>query len=42
MVELKGLGGYVKLQEKHPSVKVWGLISEDLLQLEGIIEKDEA
>ena len=37
MVELKGLGGYAKLQARHPGVKVWGLISEDVLQLEGTI-----
>ena len=35
MVELKGLGGYAKLQARHPGVKVWGLISEDILTLEG-------
>jgi len=35
MVELKGLGGYTKLQAKHPGVNVWGLISEDILQLQG-------
>lgn len=35
MVELKGLGGYAKLQARHPGVNVWGLISEDILQLEG-------
>jgi hypothetical protein len=52
-VELKALGGYTRLQAKHPEVKVilsvpmftegitkayvqvWGLISEDILQLEG-------
>jgi adenine phosphoribosyltransferase len=38
MVELKALGGYAKLQAKHPGVNVWGLISEDLLQLEGKTE----
>ncbi len=37
IVELKMLGGYKKLQEKHPDVKVWGLISEDVLNLEGTI-----
>lgn len=36
MVELKGLGGYAKLQARHPGVKVWGLISEDILTLEGV------
>lgn len=41
MVELKGLGGYAKLQAKHPNVKVWGLISEDVLQLEGKVPEDE-
>ena len=35
IVELKMLGGYAKLQAKHPGVKVWGLISEDILQLQG-------
>jgi len=35
MVELKGLGGYAKLQAKHPGVNVWGLISEDVLLLDG-------
>ena len=35
MVELKALGGYQKLQSKHPNVRVWGLISEDVLTLEG-------
>jgi hypothetical protein len=34
-VELKALGGYGKLKAKHPTVQVWGLISEDILQLEG-------
>ena len=37
IVELKGLGGYQKLQAKHPGVNVWGLISEDVLNLEGTI-----
>lgn len=41
MVELKMLGGYTKLQEKHPSVKVWGLISEDILTLNGEADVDE-
>jgi len=35
MVELKALGGYAKLQARHPGVGVWGLISEDILQLNG-------
>jgi adenine phosphoribosyltransferase len=35
VVELKALGGYEKLQKKHKDVKVWGLISEDLLTLDG-------
>jgi adenine phosphoribosyltransferase len=35
MVELKMLGGYAKLQERHPGARVWGMISEDLLQLNG-------
>ena len=35
MVELKCLDGYGKLKAKHPTVKVWGLISEDILTLEG-------
>jgi adenine phosphoribosyltransferase len=35
MVELKMLGGYAKLQARHPTAKVWGLISEDILLLEG-------
>jgi adenine phosphoribosyltransferase len=38
IVELKALGGYAKLQAKHPGVQVWGLISEDILQLEGKLE----
>ena len=37
VVQLKALGGYEKLQQKHPSVKVWALISEDVLQLEGTL-----
>lgn len=37
MVELKMLNGYGKLQEKHPGVNVWGLISEDILQLDGAL-----
>lgn len=61
IVELKALGGYQKLQAKHPEVKVrssvqassflhsflmfhqrnflqvWGLISEDVLNLEGTL-----
>lgn len=36
-MELKALGGYQKLQAKHPEVKVWGLISEDVLNLEGTL-----
>jgi hypothetical protein len=36
MVELKMLGGYKKLQELHPTTQVWGLISEDVLNLEGV------
>jgi adenine phosphoribosyltransferase len=35
IVELKMLQGYAKVQAKHPAVKVWALISEDVLQLEG-------
>ena len=35
VVELKCLGGYSKLQKKHPGTAVWGLISEDVLTLEG-------
>jgi hypothetical protein len=35
IVELKCLAGYQKLQAKHPGVNVWGLISEDILQLKG-------
>jgi adenine phosphoribosyltransferase len=35
MVELKALGGYAKLQARHPGANVWALISEDILQLEG-------
>mmetsp|Transcript_8785 Transcript_8785/g.7852 ORF Transcript_8785/g.7852 Transcript_8785/m.7852 type:complete len:198 (-) Transcript_8785:18-611(-) len=35
MVELKALGGYSRLQSKHPGVNVWGLISEDILTLKG-------
>lgn len=38
IVELKMLGGYAKLQSRHPEVKVWGLISEDILQLEGKVD----
>ena len=30
IVELKALGGYGKLQAKHPGTKVWGLISENI------------
>lgn len=37
VVELKALGGYEKLKSKFPAIKVWGLISEDILQLEGTI-----
>lgn len=37
IVELKALGGYQRLQAKHPEVKVWGLISEDVLTLEGTV-----
>eukprot|EP01039_Chlorochromonas_danica_P006656 gene6656-7356_t len=35
MVELKALGGYERLRQKHSTTKVWGLISEDILTLEG-------
>eukprot|EP00605_Chrysophyceae_sp_TOSAG23-4_P000642 GSChrysophyteH1.ASY1.ANO1.723.1 assembled CDS len=38
MVELKALGGYARLQERHPGSKVWALISEDILQTEGKVE----
>jgi len=38
VVELKFLNGYGKLQEKHPNVRVWSLISEDILLLEGEAE----
>eukprot|EP01034_Spumella_vulgaris_P026713 gene26713-33335_t len=37
MVELKCLGGYAKLNAKHPDTKVWGMISEDVLNLEGTL-----
>lgn len=40
MVELKALGGYGKLQKKHPEVRVWGLISEDILQLKGTVHEE--
>ena len=36
MVELKILEGYKKLQAKHPKTEFWGLISEDVLTLEGV------
>jgi len=35
MVEIKALGGYQKLQDRHPGSKVWSLISEEILQNEG-------
>lgn len=35
VVELKCLGGYSKLQNKHPGTAVWSLISEDVLTLKG-------
>lgn len=35
MVELKALGGYERLRAKYPDIKVWGLISEDVLTLAG-------
>lgn len=35
MVELKALGGYERLKAKYPDIKVWGLISEDVLTLAG-------
>jgi adenine phosphoribosyltransferase len=35
VVELKVLDGYKKLAALHPNVKVWSLISEDILQLKG-------
>ncbi|CAD7935181.1 unnamed protein product [Amoebophrya sp. A120] len=35
IVELKALRGYEKLQAKHPGVKVWALISEEILTREG-------
>lgn len=37
MVELKALGGYAKLNAKHPEINVWGMISEDVLNLEGTL-----
>lgn len=42
MVELKMLNGYGKLKEKHPDVQVYGLISEDILQLKGDWPEAEA
>ncbi len=39
MVELKCLGGYAKLSARHPDTKVWGMISEDVLNLEGTLEE---
>lgn len=35
MVELKALNGYGKLKALHPTVEVYGLISEDILNLKG-------
>lgn len=35
VVELKVLQGYQKLAALHPTIKVWSLISEDILQLDG-------
>ena len=35
VVELKALQGYKKLSAVHPDVKVWSLISEDILTLKG-------
>jgi adenine phosphoribosyltransferase len=35
MVELKALGGYERLRAKYPDIRVWGLISEDVLTLAG-------
>lgn len=37
MVELKALGGYQKLTARHPEIAVWGMISEDVLTLEGTV-----
>jgi adenine phosphoribosyltransferase len=37
VVELKVLAGYKKLSSSHPSIQVWSLISEDILQLKGTI-----
>ena len=39
MVELKMLGGYARLAERHSGVQVWGMISEDILLNNG--EPDE-
>eukprot|EP01041_Mallomonas_annulata_P004322 gene4322-8597_t len=38
IVELKGLGGKQRLQAKHPEIEVYGLISEDILTLEGKVK----
>jgi adenine/guanine phosphoribosyltransferase-like PRPP-binding protein len=40
MVELKALGGSAKLQAKYPSVTVWSMLDESLLQRAGVIADD--
>ena len=42
VVELKMLKGYEKLQQNHPGVAVWSLISEDILQLKGVETTEES
>lgn len=39
VVELKALKGFEKVRAKHEEVKVWSLISEDILTLEGNTEE---
>lgn len=38
MIELKFLNGVGKLQESHPDVPVWSLISEDILTVKGEVD----
>jgi adenine/guanine phosphoribosyltransferase-like PRPP-binding protein len=37
MVELKALGGCAKLHAKYPSVNVWSMLDESMLQRAGVI-----
>ena len=40
IVELKALHGTDKLHEQFPDTRVWSLISEDILTVQGVLPED--